>query len=96
MYLPVARLLSGASAGADENEEDGLVAGLVIEPTGDYADEYRRLGFISGGSQCGDCLVWTRPGTATVRCHPGVIRRETRAGGFGEEVDRGPCRMRKE
>lgn len=42
--LPVARLLSGASAGGDENERHGFVAGLVIEPTGDYAHEYRRLG----------------------------------------------------
>lgn len=42
--LPVARLLSGASAGADENDQHGFVAGLVIGPTGDYADEYRRLG----------------------------------------------------
>ena len=42
--LPVARLIPGASAGRDENDRYRFVAGLVIEPTGDYADEYRRLG----------------------------------------------------
>ena len=42
--LACARLLSGTSAGGDENEQSGCVAGLVIEPTGKYAYKYRRLG----------------------------------------------------
>ena len=44
MCLPVARLRSGVSAGGDENDKHAFVAGLVIEPTGHYANEYRRLG----------------------------------------------------
>lgn len=56
MCLPVARLLSGASAGGDENEQHGFVAGLVIEPSGDYADEYRRLGCFRVAASAG--IAW--------------------------------------
>ena len=63
MCLPVAHVLSGASAGGDENEQHGFIAGLVIEPTGDYADEYRRLGCFRIGASAGTAwfggrLLW--------------------------------------
>ena len=44
MCLAMARFFSGASAGGDENEQLGFLYGLVIGPTGEYAEEYRRLG----------------------------------------------------
>lgn len=53
MCLPVARLLSGASAGGDENDRSEFIAGLVIEPTGAYTDEYRRLGFFRVAGNAG-------------------------------------------
>ena len=56
MCLPVARLLSGASAGGDENDQHGFVAGLVIEPTGDYANEYRRRGYFRVAASAG--IAW--------------------------------------
>lgn len=56
MCLPVARLRSGASCGGDENEKRSFVAGLVIEPTGDYADEYRRLGLFRIAASAG--IAW--------------------------------------
>ena len=51
--LPVARLCSSASAGEEENDKGSFVAGLVIEPTGDYADEYRRLGLFRIAASAG-------------------------------------------
>ena len=56
MCLPVARLRSGASSGGDENDKRNVVAGLVIEPTGDYADEYRRLGLFQMAASAG--IAW--------------------------------------
>ena len=56
MCLPVARLLSGASAGGDENNPHDFIAGLVIEPTGNYTDEYRRLGCFRVGANA--ATVW--------------------------------------
>ena len=53
MCLTVARLFSGASAGGDGNEQHGFTAGLVIEPTGDYANEYRRLGYFQVAASTG-------------------------------------------
>ena len=62
MCLPVARLLSGASTGGDENEQRGFVAGLVIEPTGDYANEYRRLGYFRVAASAGSAWFGLGPG----------------------------------
>ena len=56
LCLPVARLHSGASAGGDENDKRNFVAGLVVEPTGDYADEYRRLGLFRIAASAG--IAW--------------------------------------
>ena len=56
MCLPVARLRSGTSAGGNENDKRGFVAGLVIGPTGEYADEYRRLGFFRIAASAG--IAW--------------------------------------
>ena len=53
MCLAVARLRSGASTGGNENDEHEFVAGLVIEPTGDFADEYRRRGFFRVAPRAG-------------------------------------------
>ena len=64
--LPVARLLSGASAGGDENERHGFVAGLVIEPTGNYAHEYRRLGCFRVAASAG--TVWFGLGQGLLLC----------------------------
>lgn len=54
MCLPVAHLRSGTSAGGDENEQRDFVAGLVIEPTGNYRDEYRRLGYFRVAANAGN------------------------------------------
>ena len=56
MCLPVARLRSGTFAGGVENDEHEFVAGLVIEPTGDYDDEYRRIGFFRVAASAG--VAW--------------------------------------
>ena len=45
LCLPIARISSGASLGEDENSLHGIIAGIVVEPTGEFEGEYRRLGF---------------------------------------------------
>ena len=42
--LPVACIYYGAFTGGNENDSAEYVAGLVIELTGDFAGEHRRLG----------------------------------------------------
>ena len=54
--LPVARFHSGASTGGDENDRRDFIAGLVIEPTGDYAGDYRRLGMFQVAESTG--IAW--------------------------------------
>ena len=56
MCLPVARLRTSAFAGEEENDKGSFVAGLVIEPTGDYAGEYRRLGLFRMAASAG--IAW--------------------------------------
>ena len=56
LCLPIARISSGASLGEDENSVHGIVAGIVVEPSGEFAGEYRRLGFFRVSESAG--VVW--------------------------------------
>ena len=56
LCLPIARIPAGVSLGQDENAINGILAGLVIEPTGYFKNEYRRLGFFRILESAG--VVW--------------------------------------
>lgn len=51
--LPIMSFVNGRFAIEKENRGRGLLAGLVITPTGDFRDEYRRIGIFSISNPAG-------------------------------------------